>query len=352
MQRHRPDGVMSDNATKSTNPARRPWRGILSALVLPAMLAGTVNAAPDPPAGWAFSMRWENDTFGGTDRFYTDGISLALFCLEPHWLREGLERRGWEADLAAVSWEAGQVMVTPSDTQRVIPDPRDRPYAGLLYASASLHWARGPAYHGFKLITGVVGPWSLAEDTQKWVHKRVGSGIPQGWGSQLHNEPILNLVYEHRRKYRLWGEAQGFAAEVLPVGNLMLGNVLTQLQLGGQVRLGYRIPDDFGTTLMRGMVHLPPPRSSAAEAGTRRRGAYLYGGLNGNAVARNITLDGNTWKDSPSVDKEWWVPAAEAGAVLQWGSFQCAFAYVFWGREFKGQPDFSEFGALTLTWQF
>lgn len=312
-------------------------------------------AGPTPPtdADWAFSLRWENDTFAGTDRFYTDGISLALFRTEPPWLRRWWEDHWSTPDQVAWSVEVGQIMVTPADTQRAIPDPRDRPYAGLLYVSWSVHVQKGPGYHGLKLISGVVGPWSLAEDTQKWVHKRVGSGIPQGWGSQLHNEPILNLVYEHRRKYRIWGEPDHLSVEVLPLANVMLGNVLTQGQLGSQLRLGYRIPSDFGTTLMRGMVHLPPPESPPRDAPSHGQwGAYIFGGVNGNFVARNITLDGNTWKDSPSVDKEWWVPAAEAGAVLWVGRFQGAFTYVFWGREFEGQQDYSEFGALTLTWRF
>jgi hypothetical protein len=37
---------------------------------------------------------------------------------------------------------------------------------------------------------------------------------------------------------------------------------------------------------------------------------------------------------------------------LETRRWQCAFTYVFWGREFKGQPDLSEFGALTLSWRF
>ena len=28
-----------------------------------------------PKREWALSVRWENDTFGGADKFYTDGIS-------------------------------------------------------------------------------------------------------------------------------------------------------------------------------------------------------------------------------------------------------------------------------------
>lgn len=240
---------------------RRLLTGTLA--LAPLFGAGAQSVGPAEP-GWSLSVRWENDTFGGTDRFYTDGISLALFRIEPGWLRSWSDRNGRAADQVSVSFEAGQIMVTPADTRRAVPDPMDRPYAGLLYGAVSFHFQEGRAYHGLKLISGVVGPWSLAEDTQKWVHKRIGSGIPQGWGSQLHNEPILNLVYEHRRKYRLWtGPGEG-ALELLPMANLMLGNVLTQGQLGAQVRLGWRIPDDFGTTLMRGMVHLPPaPRRSS-----------------------------------------------------------------------------------------
>lgn len=329
---------------------RRLLTGTLA--LAPLFGAGAQSVGPAEP-GWSLSVRWENDTFGGTDRFYTDGISLALFRIEPGWFRSWSDRHGRAADQVSVSFEAGQIMVTPADTRRAVPDPMDRPYAGLLYGAVSFHFQEGRAYHGLKLISGVVGPWSLAEDTQKWVHKRIGSGIPQGWGSQLHNEPILNLVYEHRRKYRLWtGPGEG-ALELLPMANLMLGNVLTQGQLGAQVRLGWRIPDDFGTTLMRGMVHLPPaPRRSSNGKRTGGWGAYLFGGISGNLVARNITLDGNTWKDSPSVDKEWWVPAAEVGAVWESSRCQLAFAYVFWGREFESQQDFSEFGALTFRWRF
>lgn len=314
---------------------------------------GTNNpgAVRTEPRQWSLAVRWENDTFGGNDRFYTDGVSLSLAHTGNSWLDPLANRFSWCSGRRTVGYEVEQIMVTPADTTRAIPDPNDRPYAGILSVGLSLHVERDNRYHGFKFLTGVVGPWSLADETQKKVHEWVGSGQPQGWDYQLHNEPILDLVYEHRRKYRLLGEPRGFAVEGLPAGNIMLGNVLTQGQIGGQFRVGYNIPDDFGTTLMRGMVHLPPPRPPADTAAPKW-GVYVFGGANANLVLRNITLDGNTWKDSPSVDKEWFVPAAEVGMALATRRFTVAFAYVFWGKEFKGQPDNSEFGAFTVSYLF
>jgi len=333
------------------------WMGILPMVAAAVHAADATNAiAPAATAGaepwpWSVSARWENDTFGGTDRFYTDGVSLSLAYTGRNWLDPLADWLPWGQGRRTVGYELGQIMVTPADTTRAIPDPNDRPYAGLLYTALSLHVERDNTYHGLKFITGVVGPWSLAEETQKQVHRWIGDTLPQGWSHQLHNEPIFNLVYEQRRKYRLLGAAHGPAVEALPVGNVMLGNVLTQAQLGGQFRFGYNIPDDFGTTLMRGMVYLPPPRPSA-DAQAPKWGVYFFGGGNINLVARNITLDGNTWQDSPSVDKDWFVPAAEVGMAVSVQQFTAAFTYVFWGREFKGQKDYSEFGAFTVTYQF
>jgi len=338
-------------------PVRRLIFASLAALALGVSAGGAKDAAsPETALGdahrpWSLSLRWENDTFGGSDRFYTDGVSLSLAHTGPGWLDPVADWLPWGEGRRTVGYDFGQIMVTPSDTTLAVPDPNDRPYAGILYVGLSLHIEKDNHYNGIKFITGVVGPWSLAEETQKLVHRWVGSGLPQGWDYQLHNELIFNLVYEHRRKYRLLGAPHGLAVEALPLGNLMLGNVLTQGQLGGQIRVGYHLPDDFGTTLMRGMVHLPPPRASA-DAAAQKWSVYFFGGGNANLVARNITLDGNTWKDSRSVDKEWFVPAAEVGMAVSFHWLTAAFAYVFWGQEFEGQKDYSEFGAFTVSYRF
>jgi hypothetical protein len=310
------------------------------------------GSCSEDPREWAASIRWENDTFGGTDRFYTSGGSISVIHSGGGWLDSFADWLPWGEGYRSVGYDLGQIIVTSSDKLLAFPDPEDRPYAGALLAGLTVHVERGRCYHGLKLIAGVVGPWSFAEEIQTEVHRIADVDLPQGWDYQLGNEPVLDLVYEHRRRYRLWGDGPGFACEVLPKATVMLGNLLTQGQVGGQLRWGYHLPDDFGVTLLRGMGHLPPPRRSGTATGGSSWGAYCYGGVHGSLVLHNITLDGNTWQDSRSVDKELFVPAAEAGVAVITGHFVTSFSYVFLGHEFEGQKQNSEFGAFTVTYLF
>jgi hypothetical protein len=128
--------------------------------------------------------------------------------------------------------------------------------------------------------------------------------------------------------------------------------MLTQGQIGGIARFGYNMPDDFGPTLVRGMDFMPPPRRDPQRPSKSDWGFSVYGGALANLVLRDITLDGNTFKDSPSVDKEWFVPAAGVGMAVGNRRFQVSFAYIFWGKEFEGQDEDSKFGALTFSYFF
>ena len=299
----------------------------------------------------AISLRLENDAFAGTDEDYSNGISVSVLLrgrglLGGFWDLFGKDDRDYFQ-----GYEAGQVIITPTDTSRPIPDPKDRPYAGMLYVDLATAMRQENVFHGFKVMTGVVGPYSLAEETQNWFHDRIGSGHAQGWDYQLHNEPILNLVYEHRRKYQLFHTGPGFGADVIPAGSAMLGNVLIQAQVGAQLRLGYNLPDDFGTTLLRGFGELPFPQYSSLEAAPKF-GVYAFASAGGTAVAHNISLDGNSFQDSPHVDKRPFFSTAEVGASLWTRWFEATFSYVYWGKEFYGQQKDSRFGAVSVSWFF
>ncbi|RME69957.1 MAG: lipid A deacylase LpxR family protein, partial [Verrucomicrobia bacterium] len=316
---------MTHRDRSQTIPARSRPRHLFAALTLlllgfwPLTATAQTEAPLDlekPPRHSSLALRWENDTFAGVDRFYTNGVSLSWVHDGPNWLDGFADRLPWGNGRRSIGYDFGQIMTTPADTSLPVPDPADRPYMGLLYGSVSLHIEHENVYHGMKLVTGVVGPWSMAEPVQRLVHKLTGSRDPQGWDYQLKNEPILNVVYEQRRRYRLAGRPDGLALEVLPLANVMLGNVLTQAQLGGQIRFGWKLPNDFGTTLMRGMVHLPPPDGHTRRTPWRDWSVFIFSGANANFVLRDISLDGNTWTDSPSVEKEWFVPAWEVGAGL------------------------------------
>jgi lipid A 3-O-deacylase len=210
----------------------------------------------------ALSVRVENDVFAGTDRDYSNGISLSLLARGRGFLGNLWNLFGETDRDYYQSYEVGQVIVTPMDTRLTVPDPADRPYAGLLYVDIGTAMRQGNLFHGLKVVTGVVGPYSLAEETQNWFHGIIGSGHAMGWSYQLHNEPIFNLVYEHRRKYQLFQSNTGFGSDIIPAASAMLGNVLIQAQAGAQLRLGYHLPNDFGTTLLRGFGAMPFPQYS------------------------------------------------------------------------------------------
>lgn len=342
-----------------------PWAGRGTTLVclsawlavaLPALAApppaDTLQAAARLPAGHAVSLRWENDALAETDENYSNGISLAYTHSGKGWLGGLWGWFGVEDPTLYSSYDVGQVMVTPMDTSRPIPDPEDRPYVGMLSFGLSTQMRKGNLFHGLKFVTGVVGPASQADEVQAWFHELIGNQQAQGWAYQLDNEPIFNLVYEHRRRYALLPADAEWGAEVLPVFGAMLGNVLIQAQAGAQMRFGYHLPDDFGTTLMRGLGTLPNGLSVGAGDNPPRWGIYLFASGSGVAVARNLTLDGSTFEDSPSVDKKPFFLAGEVGLSIWTRWFEVTGSYVCWGKEFEGQKHATRFGALYLTVPF
>ncbi|MCD6296979.1 MAG: lipid A deacylase LpxR family protein [Deltaproteobacteria bacterium] len=113
------------------------------------------------------------------------------------------------------------------------------------------------------------------------------------------------------------------------------------------VRLGSHLDEDFG-----------PPRISPSLPGSTyfRPGKgfswYLFAGLEGKAVLRNILLDGNTFTDSYSVDKKLFVGDLQAGVTVQWDRFRISYTQIFRTKEFKQQDRADIFGSLSLSYHF
>src|SRR5260221_14027583 len=110
-----------------------------------------------------------------------------------------------------------------------------------------------------------------------------------------------------------------------------LGNVFTYANTGAVVRFGHNLPSDIPVT----HISLGPPRDGYR--GTPEFGWYVWAGVDGRYVARNIFLDGNTFKDSPSVDRKPFGWDAELGGWLPGPNAHVGFAYIERGREVKGQ---------------
>jgi lipid A 3-O-deacylase len=199
-------------------------------------------------------------------------------------------------------------MFAPKDLTISALQINDRPYAGWLYGTIGVISDTGAQLDNLQLTLGMVGPASGAAEAQHIVHKAIGSPIPQGWGNQLNNEPGLILTYE--RKWRNIYEQTpfGIAVDITPSLGGSVGNIYTHAAAGAVARIGYDLPSDYGPPLIR--PNLP---GSDFFIPTRKIGWYIFAGVEGRAVARNIFLDGNTFSDSHSVDKKMLVGGAQGG---------------------------------------
>jgi len=125
--------------------------------------------------------------------------------------------------------------------------------------------------------------------------------------------------------------------------------------VGGQVRFGWHVPSDFGTYLIRpgsggnAPVDETDPRLSRS---SRRFGVHLFFAVDGNAVARNIFLDGNTFRDSHSVDKKHFVADIIGGVGIIIHRFKITYSYVHRTKEFDTQREAQNFGAVSVSFTF
>ncbi len=303
---------------------------------------------PSTAAGGEATLTLDNDFFAGFDRHYTNGFQLALLgdmASLPRPIR-ALHPFGSAVD-NRYTFAIGQRIYTPADKAVSSPDPADRPYAGWLYALAEFRTRRDAVLDHFMVSVGVVGPASIARHSQDAVHRLIGADRAQGWHAQIHNEPTLLIAYE-----RAWPRAatvsfDGLQFDLTPRVGATVGNVLTYVNAGVIARVGRGLPDDFPAT----HISLGPPRDGY-RANTSSRGWYAWAGIDARGAARNVFLDGNTFRASPSVDRKPFVWDAQLGAAVTWGHQRLGFSLVRRSPEFATQVKSDKFGQLTYSFMY
>ena len=326
--------------------------------------------APQPPNTdhSTFIFYLENDAFAGTDKHYTNAIKLSWISEDlendrsdgnlpgwSRWLAEQSQATDQDDSLHNLAFSLGQNIYTPRDTSTATLIVEDRPYAGWTYLSAALHSKNLDLLNTFELSLGIVGPASLAEDTQTWVHEWIDSRDPQGWDNQLKNEPGLMLVWQRFwRSYRHNFGGGGFAWDLIPHAGITLGNVFTYANLGGEFRFGYNLPVDFGTSLIcpGGRTSSPVGRQDPRLSSRSDVSLAFFAGADGRAVGRNIFLDGNTWQESHSVDKNPLVADVSAGVSLIYKRIKLTYTHIYRTEEYEGQDEAQMFGSIALSATF
>jgi hypothetical protein len=323
------------------------------------------TALPEPGASQTVSLYFENDLFGNTDQHYTNAVKLTWQSKDlkeyrddiriPEWAFPIIDQAPLVNDPEAlhnIGLSFGQNIYTPSDIETTELLEEDRPYAGFLYFSLALHSKNETVLDTLESSFGIVGPSALSELSQNTVHEVRGLSTAKGWNNQLHDEPGLLLTW--KRSLRILRRDLGFglAWDLIPHMGVTLGNVATYANAGGEIRIGYRLPYDFGTSLIRPGGSVSAPSSKRDRRLRHGIGVHLFAGTDGRAVLHNIFLDGNTWQDSHSVDKKHFVADISLGAALTYKGLSLSYSHVYRTREFKGQEKGQTFGSLNLGWTF
>ncbi len=134
--------------------------------------------------------------------------------------------------------------------------------------------------------------------------------------------------------------------DVTPRVGATVGNVMIYANTGLVARWGRDLPADIPVT----HISLGPPRDGYR--GNTLFGWYAWLGVEGRAVARNVFLDGNTWKDSPRVERKPFGYDVEAGLAWAWRSARVGFTFIRRSEEFGSQKRPDRFGQLTLSFPY
>ncbi|WP_144212377.1 lipid A deacylase LpxR family protein [Shewanella donghaensis] len=326
------------------------------------LLSNTLAIAEESDTAWV-QFTFENDAFGlidTSDNGYTNGIEwswghkvahdyerLAL----PNWLdafygwsylNQGSDRH------YQLSYNLSQRMYTPDDIEIEELIPSDRPYAGTLLWEVDLKSYAAGISDNLSLTLGVVGPASFAEQTQKGIHNIIEAKQPQGWEHQLDNELVFQL--EATRLYQ-WTYQQindSLEFDSVVIAQAAAGNLMSNVGAGVSFRLGNILKDSY--------AYIQP-------AASRGHGGYqlksktdlswqFFATIYTRYVFNDITLDGNTFKDSHSVNLTHEQAMINMGFTLNWQDWGLTFSAIRGSEQYEDQKSKPNFAGVSISYQY
>jgi lipid A 3-O-deacylase len=318
-----------------------------AAILLPVSLARAEPPA-DPNATLTFQI--ENDsTNPHSDQYYTSGLRFgytsptgavpqAVATLGHDWLGAGQQR--WAFDLS-------QQLFTAHFTGNTIPPLNDRPYAAILMGTFSLIQDTDTTRTVLAAGLGVIGPAALGREVQNGFHSFIGQGDVHGWGTQMSNQPVVQLTAE-----RTWRTAAARAGsleiDMLPELTVSAGSYRIYGQAGGTLRIGQGLASDFGPARIR-----PGLTGTDAYVATQPFAWYAFIGADGQAVAWDETLDGLPFASSRHVSRTPMVGELQGGLAVMAYGMRVTASHTLRTHEFSSQrAGLFQFSSLALSVKF
>lgn len=171
------------------------------AILIMLIFASSVQAQDRQKLGYGRLLT--NDAFGDNlDRWRTGSVASSRVW-GPEWTGTLPEGFGELIEL-----RLGAEIIAPGAL--VIPDPRDRPYAGVLTAGIHTHFARGENDYALGVDLAFTGPATRLDELQSAFHDLLGVPEPSAAvkDAQIGNGIHPGLVFEAGRELALPGKAR------------------------------------------------------------------------------------------------------------------------------------------------
>lgn len=314
-------------------------------------------ATPAPDTASILTIKTENDVIAHTDQNYTAGLRLG-------WTSPSADPMGGEflpdllTDVGSFLWGPGRQRIsvdlsntiyTPKDTTLAKPDPRDRPYAGVMLGTVSLLHDTTASRSVIGLSAGVLGPSARSSNIQNGWHELIREEVSKGWDYQIKDmfiaEAFATKIWRVGLSPNL---GVGIDFDILPSVAGGIGTLRNFVQVGFQLRVGQGLDSDFGTARIRLGLS-----GSDAYTPTRDLAWYIFAGTNGRAVLWDATLDGNPFRYGPHVSRQAFVGEVEAGCAVIYEGVRLTYTHVAQTQSFHGQHSgWFQFGSIAASVRF
>ncbi|MFT6153242.1 MAG: hypothetical protein ACJAYK_000758 [Crocinitomicaceae bacterium] len=296
------------------------------------------------------SVTFDNDLFRGSDNGYTNGLYYSWVDINPDensiWANFLTQPFNFSLPddnpiIQSSGYTLGQTMITPTDITIKNPDQREVPYSGLLVLSnTSLYIYENYAdYIGVSI--GLVGPVSLAGDSQTSIHSATGSTKPEGWDTQINNEVVFTIA--RKRSWKVW-ESDNGNMELLTSASLAAGTIQSHAKVSTMFMYGNNLGNSFASSLLSG--------SRSSNPISMGGGWFVFHSISTGYTANNIALDGNTFESSRSVKYEHKSYSAMTGVAYSWLDWSVTLAFVDDNvvTSSFNTDDATQYGTLTVGW--
>lgn len=304
----------------------------------------------------------ENDTrrIGGpgSDNAYSSGLKISYIYAEsnvPTWANAIMNRskalkKALQGSPSNFGFSLGHQIYTPNDTLRKDLIKDDRPYAAWLYAGFSALFQTPEQSHALELDLGIIGPEAIGKIVQNGFHNLIGTYEAEGWEHQLKTEPTIQLAYQQRLRFIEITLSDQKYFDLIPFFGGGLGNVSVDAHLGAMVRIGNLLSDDLGParpSMTNGDNFVNP-----VSKGPPKTSFYIFASGQGLAIARNIFLDGNTFRDSHHVTKYPFILETEFGIIGHFKQLSGSWRFVTRSPEFKQRSVINSFASVSVGYAY